>query len=108
MPTASAKFYNGHPLFLWPGMDPTGQTTGLFQPVLTLGQGGRRDPNQPWTIANWFSRCGPYDAATKKFGAKYCHDAYQNLDAGDILSWYVRRVGTGKVFLELLARLSFC
>ena len=82
VPKKAAKFYNGHPTFLWPGLDPTGQATGLFQPVLTLGQGGRRDPNEPWTIANWFSRCGPYDALKKEFGAKYCHDAYQNVKEG--------------------------
>jgi hypothetical protein len=87
VPKKAAKFYNGHPTFLWPGLDPTGQATGLFQPVLTLGQGGRRDPNEPWTIANWFSRCGPYDALKKEFGAKYCHDAYQNVKEGDTLSW---------------------
>jgi hypothetical protein len=67
VPKPSKKFYRGHPLFLWPGLDPTGQATGLFQPVLTLGQGGNT-PEMPWTIANWFSRCGP------DFGAKYCHD----------------------------------
>ena len=87
VPRKSAKFYNGHPTFLWPGYDPSGQASGLFQPVLTLGQGGRRDPDEPWTIANWFSRCGPYDPAKKVFGAKYCHDDYQNVNEGDVLSW---------------------
>jgi hypothetical protein len=37
VPKPSKAFYRGHPLFLWPGLDPTGQATGLFQPVLTLG-----------------------------------------------------------------------
>ena len=89
VPRKPVKFYNGHPTFLWPGLDPSGQATGLFQPVLTLGQGGRRDPDEPWTIANWFSRCGPYDAAKKEFGAKYCHDDYQNVNEGDTLGWSV-------------------
>ena len=122
VPKPSKTFYRGHPLFLWPGLDPTGQATGLFQPVLTLGQGGNT-PEKPWTIANWFSRCGPYNATTKTFGAKYCHDDYQNVHEvwslprpalcpflcsahvaagrcaqGDVLSWYVKRVGTSKVF----------
>jgi hypothetical protein len=92
VPKPSKTFYNGHPLFLWPGLDPSGQATGLFQPVLTLGQGGHRDPNMPWTISNWFSRCGPHDAA------KYCHDKYQNVHEGDTLSWYVRCIGKSKVF----------
>jgi len=91
VPKAPKTFYNGHPLFLWPGLDPTGQATGLFQPVLTLGQGGNT-PAQPWTMADWFSRCGPNDAA------KYCHDEYQNVNEGDTLSWWVKRVGTSKVF----------
>ena len=69
VPSPPKVFYSGHPLFLWPGLDPTGQATGLFQPVLTLGQGGNTRA-KPWTMADWFSRCGPHDAA------KYCHDTY--------------------------------
>ena len=97
VPKPSKTFYRGHPLFLWPGLDPTGQATGLFQPVLTLGQGGNT-PEKPWTIANWFSRCGPYNATTKTFGAKYCHDDYQNVHE----VWYLPRPSPLPLPLPLL------
>ena len=69
VPKAPKQFYRGHPLFLWPGLDPTGQATGLFQPVLTLGQGGNT-PDLPWTMADWFSRPSIIAAHLKDRDAK--------------------------------------
>eukprot|EP01052_Picozoa_sp_SAG31_P028311 SAG31_NODE_2722_length_5188_cov_6.223030_7_plen_326_part_00 len=107
VPKPSAKFYTGHPLFLWPGLFispgphegyPDRKAMGLFQPVLTLGQGCSSSigcgPDQPWTIANWYSNC----TGSKPDAADYCHDAYQSVQAGDTLSWYMRRVVSSTAF----------
>eukprot|EP01065_Artemidia_motanka_P017608 TRINITY_DN2103_c0_g1_i1.p1 TRINITY_DN2103_c0_g1~~TRINITY_DN2103_c0_g1_i1.p1 ORF type:complete len:260 (+),score=68.41 TRINITY_DN2103_c0_g1_i1:79-858(+) len=80
VPKKPKTFFSGHPVFLWPGLDPGGQESGLFQPVLTLGQGGGTT-DEPWTMADWFSNC-----------PGYCHDSYKKVQEGDVLSWYVRRV----------------
>jgi hypothetical protein len=107
VPKPSAKFYTGHPLFLWPGLFispgphegyPDRKAMGLFQPVLTLGQGCSSSigcgPDKPWTIANWYSNC----TGSTPDKANYCHDAYQSIQTGDTLSWYMRRVGSSSVF----------
>lgn len=107
VPKPSAKFYTGHPLFLWPGLFispgphegyPSRKAMGLFQPVLTLGQGCSSSigcgPDKPWTIANWYSNC----TGSTPDKANYCHDAYQSIQTGDTLSWYMRRVGSSSVF----------